>query len=223
MMMMYHLLLTFLLLLTSAIAVHSTPLSTTKKFIRRTEEAGEAKKISNDDPDRIDFGFAIQTNSPPADVQRVADALESFGTTLFNTTAEYSYRFMSFEVDPIPSTSIVVSRGSEEQSHSFPFVATLTLDKGTIIDGSAVQEEEVKQFFLNALRNATVSTDTLDDFLLGQWTAVETDAVPQVPLAATTTNTSNYDSINSAVGIAMGVISACLVIFLVAHYKCRSR
>jgi hypothetical protein len=150
---------------------------------------------------------------------------------------------MSFEVDPIPSTSVAVSRGGwkqrrylEEQSHSSPFVSTLTLDNGTNIDGSAVQEEEVKQFFLNALRNATVSTDTLDDCLLGQWTAVETDAVPQVPPAdpidssdaetvvvkSTTTTTSSYDSINSAVGIAVGVISACLVIFLVVHYKCRS-
>ena len=114
MMMMYHLLSTLLLLLTSAIAVHSTPLSaaatttTTKKFLRRTEEAGETKKISNDDPDRIDFGFVIQTNSPPTDVQRVADALESFGTTLFDTSAEYSNRFMSFEVDPVPSTSVAV-------------------------------------------------------------------------------------------------------------------
>jgi len=263
-MMMYHLLSTLLLLLTSAIAVHSTPLSaaatttTTKKFLRRTEEAGETKKISNDDPDRIDFGFVIQTNSPPTDVQRVADALESFGTTLFDTSAEYSNRFMSFEVDPVPSTSVAVSRGGwkqrrhlEEQSHSSPFVATLTLDKSTNIDGSSVQEEEVKQFFLNALQNAATSTDdTTLGSLLGQWKAVETDAVPQAPPAATTTSTgseggnsdpvpsasseaetvvvkspttttSSYGSINSAVGISLGVIGACLVIFLVAVFAQR--
>ncbi|KAL7441011.1 hypothetical protein ACHAXM_007708 [Skeletonema potamos] len=253
---MIQLLSTFLLILTSEIAVHSAPLSaatttTTKKFLRRTEEAGEANGISNDVPDRFDFGFAIQTSSPPDDVQRVANALESFGTTLFNTSAEYSNRFMSFEVDPIPSTSVAVTRGGwkqrhrlEEQSHSSPFVATLTLDKSTNIDGSGVEEEEeeeeeVKQFFLNALQNAAVSTDDTLGSLLGQWKAVETvtsssegensdpsvsiDTETVVTKSQTATNSSDGSINSKVVGIALGVVGACLVTFLFAVKSSRKK
>lgn len=149
----------------------------------------EFKPKSNDDPDTINFNFSIQSSKPPSNAQSVADALETFGSTLFDESAAYGHRFVSFEVDPLTTTSVsvAVARGSwrqlEEATHSSSYEAELILDKSFDLYASEMDEEEVKQFFLNGV----VGLDL--EGLLGEWTAVgyipiATDAV-EVPVATT--------------------------------------
>jgi len=153
----------------------------------------EFKPKSNDDPDTINFNFSIQSNSSPSNAQSIADALETFGSILFDESAAYGHRFMSFEVDPLTTTSVsvAIARGSwrqlEEGQHSFSYEAELILDKSTDVYASDTDEEEVKQFFLNGLNNGGVDLGSL----LGSWTAiayipVATDAV-EVPEKETAT------------------------------------
>jgi len=188
---MNHLLSTLLLLLTSATAVHSSPTTTTKKYLRRAEEF---KPKSNDDPDLIKFNFSLQSSSPPSSAQRVADALESFGTTLFEN--EFSARFLLFGVYPLTTTSVLVaaSRGSwrqleQEGQHSSSFEAKLILDKSLDIYAAETDAEKVKQLFLNGLNSGDFDLGSL----LGEWIAVDyvpvvTDAVEVSEEASTTTD-----------------------------------
>ena len=215
--MMMNLLSTLLLLLTSAIAVHSAPppSTTTKKFIRR-RDLEEGKPLSNDDPVDVKFKFTLQSQSQSLidpsynSQQRVANALASFGTTLFETSDMYGPVFRLFKVDTIAPTDVMaVSRGNwrqlllrrsrrrleeEQEQHSSSFEAKLTLES-MLID-SDVDEEEIKGFFLNAMNEAAAGTTALDylDSSLGEWSAVEyvaiaTDAVV-VPVEAPATTTT---------------------------------
>ena len=188
---MNHFLSTLLLLLTSATAVHSSPTTTTKKYLRRTEEF---KPKSNDDPDLIKFNFSLQSSSPPSSAQRVADALESFGTSIFED--EFSARFLLFGVYPLTTTSVLVaaSRGSwrqleQEGQHSSSFEAKLILDKSLDIYAAETDAEKVKQLFLNGLNSGDFDLGSL----LGEWSAVDyvpvvTDAVEVSEEASTTTD-----------------------------------
>jgi len=187
---MNHLLSILLLLLTSATAVHSSPTSTTKKYLRRTQEF---KPKSNDDPDLIKFNFSLQSSSPPSSAQRVADALESFGTSIFEK--EFNARFLLFGVYPLTTTSVAVaaSRGSWRQleqqgQHSSSFEAKLILDKSLDLYADETDAEDVKQLFLNRLNSGAFDLGSL----LGEWTAVDyvpvvTDAVEVSEEASTTT------------------------------------
>jgi len=206
---MNHLLSTLLLLLTSATAIHSSPTSTTKNYLRRTEEF---KPKSNDDPDLIKFNFSLQSSSPPSSAQRVADALESFGTSIFED--EFSARFLLFGVYPLTTTSVSVaaSRGSwrqleQEGQHSSSFEAKLILDKSLDLYAAETDAEDVKQLFLNGLNSGGFDLGTL----LGEWTAVDyvpvvTDAVEVSEEESTTTDTTGATQTTGAEVVLPAVV-----------------
>jgi len=206
---MNHLLSILLLLLTSATAVHSSPTSTTKKYLRRTQEF---KPKSNDDPDLIKFNFSLQSSSPPSSAQRVADALESFGTSIFED--EFSARFLLFGVYPLTTTSVAVaaSRGSWRQleqqgQHSSSFEAKLILDKSLDLYADETDAEDVKQLFLNRLNSGAFDLGSL----LGEWTAVDyvpvvTDAVEVSEEESTTTDTTGATQTTGAEVVLPAVV-----------------
>jgi len=126
---------------------------------------------------------------------------------------------MSFEVDPLTTTSVsvAVARGSWRQlegeaEHSSSYEAELILDKSFDLYASDVDEEEVKQLFLNGV----VGLDL--EGLLGEWTAVgyipvatdavevpETDAVEGVPEKEPTTTTAQATIPAAAPDVASAV------------------
>ena len=208
-------------------------------LLRRTlQQVNEEKPESNDDPDRIAFRFSIRSQNPPTNEQRVADTLSSFGTTLFESSDVYNYRFESFQVEPIaPSSSsstvaVQVSRGypnsecvgfncwrrrlsSEEDGHTSSYGATLTVATGNNLNSNSdLNNETVKQFFLDALMNdSTLDLETLFVGGEGGWTVVEyvaTDAIAADGGEPTTTDavSSGVDSGSSEQGVVVNTNNA---------------